>query len=851
MRGHLTAKHILSGMRPRSPAPGSLGVLDSFELVDRKVEGDGKAVGFNSALAIVRAFREEFLDRRCKEKTTEKSWVKNAVDSRSNQPSWNGWLGETDSFHAEINQSLFQDMNGDLLRTKGGPHQYSLIESPFWPGYQLKLTKNEEEISPEVLRRERFLGASRSRANRLGEGQHTWRGWIGEIEQYEANFENGLYAHFQNLGLLTMKESLGQSQVHERELFHREDVSGLRAPDSEVSEATSVGGKRAIASVVIPDHSIRLRRRASLKIFSQMIGETIEKLRTVATSLFPGEDISQTYVLTEPQQELMCEHFGLASKRAPEIKTQYETTTDLRLRAPVACVMGHVDHGKTTLLDALRRTNVAKKEAGGITQSIGAFMVSHNNQNATFLDTPGHAAFSAMRTRGASKHLTDIIVLVVSVDAGVQVQTREAIKLAQKNNVPLVVAVSKCDLDMDPQVVRRQLLSAGVQVESEGGDVLAVNISAKTGEGLDELAEAIDLTAQMLELKVPYDGYAEAALIELRLVKGAGVVAHGIVRRGTMKVGDYFVCGRKYGKIKQLLDETGKNRIQEAPPSTPVGIVGLGMEFESVIEEDFISVPSEEIAKRIVAEREAEYTVALQGQQQRSEATDESSGPRLRVLIKADVHGSIRALTDYIQSLPTDVIKVEVIRSGLGDISVTDIEHAKKLNAHVFGFGVSITRDGDFQARAKSVPVTCHTVIFHLIDSLKDTLSNMLPPQKDAILLGFAEVLMRIELNGKGKSKRYCAGCSVKQGQLKSTSTFRVRREQTILYEGPLATLQHYKNKVNTIEKGSECSLHFESYTDFQKGDIIECITTELRKRVFDDGRARDGTLRANGQAYA
>lgn len=828
MRGQAT-RTLLHGVKPR---PHSLpGVLDnwtdSFELVDKKVGEDGKVVSFNSALAIVRAFREEFLDRRCRGK---EQMPRNPVPSRHVR-GWTGWLGEIDEASARIHESLVPEENP---APSTGPLE---IMDFCWPGYTLKLIKSEEDVM--AIRRGQFLRASRNRAIRLGEAQQEWKGWVGETDPFEAKLENGLMMHFQNLGSDSMRETLGQDQLFEREAQQREHYVPVEPADVDDKPVRS----RTTATY---EASVRLRRRASLKIFSQMTGQSMEKLKTAALALF--EEVPS--YLNETQQELLCEQLGVNYKRAPEVLETLEEGRDFRIRSPVVCVMGHVDHGKTTLLDALRRTDVAQGEAGGITQSIGAFTVTHNEQRTTFLDTPGHAAFGAMRARGASKHLTDVIVLVVSVDAGVQVQTRETIRLAQKNNVPLVIAINKCDLDLDPQAIRKQLLLDGVQVESEGGDVLAVNISAKTGEGLDELMEAIDLTAQMLSLRVPFDGHAEAALIELRLVKGAGVVAHGIVRKGTMKVGDYFVCGRKYGKIKQLLDETGKIRIREAPPSTPVGIVGLGMEFEDVFEEDFTAVPTEEIARQLVLEHRIDHSF-LEEKKAELLPNGGPDSPQLRVLVKADVHGSVRAFLDYLRSLPTDTIRVDVIKSGLGDVSVADIEYARRLDAHVFGFGVNVVRDAEFEARVGSVPVTCHDVIFHLIDSLKDTLGAMLPPKEDQVLQGFAEVLARIQLNGKGRTKIYCAGCHVRQGQLKAGGTFRVRRDQEVIYEGPLVTLQHFKEKVSVVEKGSECSLSLENFSDFRPGDIIECVTTELRKRVFDDGRGRDGTLRSERHAYA
>lgn len=528
MRGPAT-RTLMQGIKPRVSSLGSQGVLDqwtdSFELVDRKVGEDGKAASFNSALAIVRAFREEFLDRRCRAK--EQVAKQPLIPSRHGY-TWTGWMGETDEAYAQIDEYLVQqDSRPNESSALNGPRE--IIDS-CWPGYSLKLVKSEEDVL--TVRRGQFLRASRNRAIHLGERQQEWKGWIGETDPYEARLENGLMMHFQNLGFDIMRETLGQDQLFEKEAFLREQQFTMEHEEAE--------NKPLRAQPATPyQSSIRLRRRASLKIFSQIIGEPLEKLKAATFALFQEVPTH----LSESQQELLCEQFGVSYQRAPEVLETLEDGKDYRIRSPVVCVMGHVDHGKTTLLDALRRTDVAKREAGGITQSIGAFTVVHNQQRTTFLDTPGHAAFGAMRARGASKHLTDVIVLVVSVDAGVQVQTRETIRLAQKNNVPLVVAISKCDLDMDPRAIRKQLLLDGVQVDSEGGDVLAVDISAKTGEGLEELMEAIDLTAEMLPLNVPFDGHAEAALIELRLVKGAGVVAHGIVRKGTMKV--QCVCNQQ------------------------------------------------------------------------------------------------------------------------------------------------------------------------------------------------------------------------------------------------------------------------------------------------------------------
>ncbi|HAE28389.1 MAG TPA: translation initiation factor IF-2, partial [Hyphomonas adhaerens] len=497
----------------------------------------------------------------------------------------------------------------------------------------------------------------------------------------------------------------------------------------------------------------------------------------------------------------------------------------------------HVDHGKTSLLDALRKTDVVGGEAGGITQHIGAYQVKlKSGDRITFLDTPGHAAFTAMRARGATA--TDIAIIVVAADDSVMPQTIESINHAKAAGVPIIIAVNKSDLETaDPDKVLTDLLQHDVQVESMGGETQAVAVSAKTGAGLDELTDAISLQAELLELKANPDRDADGIVVESQLDKGRGPVATVLVKRGTLQRGDIVVAGTQWGKVRALVDERGQ-QLKDAGPSQPVEVLGLDGAPDPG--ESFVVVDTEARAReitdyRIRTKRQvsgkagAAARASLDQLMNRlKEGAVETS--ELPVVVKGDVQGSVEAISQSLDKLSTEEVRAHVIHGAVGGISESDVLLAKSSEAPIFAFNVRANKQARDLAEKEGVEIRYYSVIYDLIDDVKATLSGMLAPEKRETFIGYAEILEVFNITKVGK----VAGCKISEGKVLRGCGVRLLRDDVVIHEGKLKTLKRFKDEVNEVSSGMECGMAFERYDDIRVGDKIECFQVEEIARTLD-----------------
>jgi translation initiation factor IF-2 len=495
---------------------------------------------------------------------------------------------------------------------------------------------------------------------------------------------------------------------------------------------------------------------------------------------------------------------------------------ELETRAPVVTVMGHVDHGKTSLLDYIRRTKVAAGEAGGITQHVGAYHVETPRGMVTFLDTPGHAAFTAMRARGAK--VTDIVVLVVAADDGVMPQTIEAIQHARAAGVPLVVAVNKIDKsDADPERVRQELSKHEVIPEEWGGQNIFVNVSARTGEGIDKLLESILLQAEVLELKAPRTGLATAFVVESSMEKGRGAVVTALVKKGTLKRGDYILAGTEFGRVRAMFDEAG-NAVEAATPSVPVVVLGLSGAPNAG--DELLAVESERRAREVAQHRAGKTRdVKLAKQGTRSEdvfsTLGEAKAGIVGILIKADVQGSAEALRDALNKLSTDEVKVAIIASGVGGITESDVQLAAASRARIIGFNVRADSGAREAVKETGAEIRYYSIIYEAIDDVKAMLSGLLAPEIRETIVGVAQVRDVFRSSKFG----VVAGCLVTEGTVKRNNPIRVLRDSVVIFEGALESLRRFKDDVGEVRAGTECGIGVKNYQDVRAGDQIECYS--------------------------
>jgi len=571
------------------------------------------------------------------------------------------------------------------------------------------------------------------------------------------------------------------------------------------------------------------------------VGEMANKLaikstEVIKTMMKMGEMVTINQVLDQDTAVLVVEEMGhkyeLVNDNALEDELLADSATgDKSTRAPVVTIMGHVDHGKTSLLDYIRRAKVADGEAGGITQHIGAYSVETDNGRIAFLDTPGHAAFTAMRARGATA--TDIVILVVAADDGVMPQTKEAVQHAKAAGVPLIVAVNKMDKEAaDPDRVKTELSQLEVISEEWGGEHQFVHVSAKTGMGVDELLESISLQAELLDLQAVPSGPAKGIVIESRLDKGRGPVASVLIQEGELRTGDILLCGIEYGRVRAMRDEDG-NEVDVAGPSTPVEVLGLS--GVPIAGEDALVVQDERKAREVASKRHIKQRDVKLAKQQKAklenmfanmEAGDVSD---LNVVLKADVQGSVEAISESLVKLSTDEVKVNIVGSGVGGITETDASLAAASSAIVVGFNVRADATARRIIEAEEIDLRYYSVIYNLIDEVKAAMSGMLAPEFKQQIIGLAEVRDVFKSPKIGA----IAGCMVTEGTIKRSAPIRVLRENVVIYEGELESLRRFKDDVQDVRNGMECGIGVKNYNDVKVGDQIEVFeTVEVKREI-------------------
>ena len=541
-----------------------------------------------------------------------------------------------------------------------------------------------------------------------------------------------------------------------------------------------------------------------------------------------------TQVIDADTAELIVAEFGHKVKRVSEadveigLKTEPDDAALLKRRAPVVTIMGHVDHGKTSLLDALRKTDVVSREAGGITQHIGAYRVTlQTGDSITFLDTPGHEAFSAMRSRGA--RVTDIVVLVVAADDGIMPQTIEAVHHAKAAEVPIIVAINKMDKpEANPDRVRSELLQHEVVVESMGGDVLAIEVSAKAGENLDKLEEAVLLQAEILDLKANPDRAAEGVVVEAKLEHSRGAVGTLLIQRGTLRVGDIFVAGSEWGRVRALINDKGQN-VEAAGPSEPAEVLGLN--GAPLAEDEFVVVDNEARAREIAEyrrrrEREMEAAANTRGtlEQMLSEIAS-GAAKELPVIVKGDVQGSVEAIVSSLEKLSSEneEVSVVVLHTAAGGINESDVTLAKASNALIIGFNVRANPQARELAKREGIDIRYYSVIYDVTNDVKAGLEGMLSPIRREKYLGNAEIREAFNISKVGK----VAGCMVTDGLVRRGVGVRLLRDSVVIHEGKLSSLKRFKDEVKEVRDGNDCGMAFENYQDIQVGDVIECFEVE------------------------
>ncbi|MFD0917422.1 translation initiation factor IF-2 [Pseudahrensia aquimaris] len=626
---------------------------------------------------------------------------------------------------------------------------------------------------------------------------------------------------------LTLSNALNANSERARSL-----ASMRRQREKQKRGGQSSGPReKVMREVTVPD-TITIQELANR--MSERAVDVVKLLMAQGQMLKPGD------IIDSDMAQLIAEEMGHSVVRVSEsdVEEGLNDTPDapeaMEPRPPVVTIMGHVDHGKTSLLDKIREARVADGEAGGITQHIGAYQIERDGKKISFLDTPGHEAFTAMRARGAQA--TDIAILVVAADDSVMPQTIESIKHAKAAEVPMIVAINKMDTPgADANKVRTELLQHEVFVEGMGGEILDVEVSAKTGDGIDNLLDAINLQSELLELQANPDRPAEGIVIEAQLDKGRGAVATIIVQRGTLKKGDIVVAGSEWGRVRAMIDDHGK-QMEEAGPSTPCEVLGLSGAPSAG--DQLVVVDSESRAREVSDYRQRkarELEVAAQAGQRGSleqmmTNLTEKGADKAPFVIKGDTQGSVEAIRSSLDGLGTDEVQAQVVHAGVGGITESDVTLAMASQTPIIAFNVRANKQAQEMAKREGIEIRYYSIIYDLIDDVKNTLSGMLAPERRETFIGYAEVLEIFSHSKIGK----VAGCLVTEGHVERGMGVRLLRDDVVIHEGELATLKRFKDEVNRVDSGTECGMAFKKYEDMRKGDVIECFTVEMIERSLD-----------------
>lgn len=708
--------------------------------------------------------------------------------------------------------------------------------------------QREEQAAKEAAEKERAEKKAAAEAARIS---------VAEQPTVEKKSEKKKPSFEDKKGFSEEEDRAFKKGFHNTERRNSGKINVNAYMGDEEDEDGNVKRGRSLASIRRAREKERLKHLESLKSNEKIVREVVipetitvqelanrmsEKGATVVKTLMKmGMMVTITQTIDADTAELVVEELGHKAKRVAESdieegldSNKEDNPADLLPRSPVVTVMGHVDHGKTSLLDALRSTNVAEGESGGITQHIGAYQVQlKSGQKVTFIDTPGHEAFTAMRARGAS--VTDIVILVVAANDSVMPQTIEAIHHAKAAGVPIVVAVNKIDVPgANPQKVYMDLLNHEVVVESMGGDVLAVEVSAKKRLNLEKLVEAVLLQAEVLDLKANPNRSAVGVVIEAKMEKGRGSVATVLVQKGTLHIGDIFVAGQEWGRVRSMYNDSGK-KAEKALPAEPVEVIGL--QGTPSAGDDFVVVEDEAKAREISAYRQRKAREVLQvksmsGAEQLFAKIKAGEVKELPVLIKGDVQGSVEALNGILSKIANSEVKVRVLHSGVGAINESDITLARASKAIVIGFNVRANPTAREMARRDNVDIRYYSIIYDVADDMKLAVEGLLSPEIKEKMLGYAEVRQVISISKVGK----VAGCMVTEGMVKRGAKVRLLRDHVVVYEGALAQLKRFKDDVKEVKEGFECGITFENFDDVKVGDVIECYEMEEIAVKFKEG---------------
>jgi translation initiation factor IF-2 len=626
-------------------------------------------------------------------------------------------------------------------------------------------------------------------------------------------------------GRLTLVTVLNADDVRER------SIASFRRRTQRLKGHQSNEPKEKLTREVVIPEAINIQELAN-----RMSERAVDVIRLLMKQ---GAMHKITDVIDADTAQLIAEELGHTVKRVAASDVEeglfdtVDDSTDVEPRSPVVTVMGHVDHGKTSLLDALRHANVVSGEAGGITQHIGAYQVTspESGKKITFIDTPGHAAFTAMRARGAK--VTDIVILVVAADDGVMPQTVEAINHAKAAKVPMIIAINKIDKpDAKPERVRTELLQYEVQVESMGGDVVDVEVSAKNKTNLDKLLEMVALQAELLDLKTNASRPAEGTVIEAKLDRGRGPVATVLVQRGTLRIGDIVVAGAEMGRVRALINDQGET-IDEAGPSVPVEVLGFNGPPEAG---DRLAVVENEARAREVTsyrahqkrENAAASISGMRGSLEQMMSQLKTTGRKdFPLIIKADVQGSLEAILGSLEKLGTDEVMARILHAGVGGISESDVTLAEGFNAAIIGFNVRAHKEAAAAAKRNGIEIRYYNIIYDLVDDVKKAMSGLLAPTLRETMLGNALILEVFNISKVGK----VAGCRVTDGSVERGANVRLIRDNVVVHEGKLSTLKRFKDEVKEVAAGQECGMAFENYGDMRAGDVIECYRVETIQR--------------------
>jgi translation initiation factor IF-2 len=620
-------------------------------------------------------------------------------------------------------------------------------------------------------------------------------------------------------GRLTVTRATGDDDERAR------SISAMRRRQEKMKRAGMQQTREKVSREVQLPETITIQELAQR--MTERSVDVIKFLMQQGQMMKPGD------IIDADMAELIAGEFGHTVRRVTDADVEtgifeFDDTVENRVsRPPVVTIMGHVDHGKTSLLDAIRKTNVVSGEAGGITQHIGAYQVERNNQKITFIDTPGHEAFTAMRARGAQA--TDIAILVVAADDSVMPQTIESINHAKAARVPIIVAINKIDKpSADAQKVRTQLLQHDVFVETMGGEVLDVEVSAVKGTGLDKLLEAILLQSELLDLRANPERPADGVVIESQLDKGRGPVATVLVKGGTLKQGDIVVAGGEWGRVRALVDEKGAV-LKFAPPAMPVEVLGLsgapsaGDRF-TVVENEAKAREITEYRQRLAREKANARSAGQRGSLEQMMSQLQVAGVKeFPLVIKGDVQGSIEAIAASLEKLNTSEVRARIVHSGVGGITESDISLAEASNAAVIGFSVRANKQARDLAERSGIEIRYYNIIYNLLDDIKSAMSGMLSPERRETFLGNAEILEVFTITKVGK----VAGCRVTEGKVERGAGVRLIRDNVVIHEGTLKTLKRFKDEVAEVYGGQECGMAFVNYEDIRQGDIIECFRVQ------------------------